>query len=143
MSPDDPRDALRTIADQLPALHAEVTGLRDEARESRRRIGWLTRACVILTILAIGAVSWTAYQQTVLNGKSAAIARLADQDAARTAEDARRARNLCADLIRTRAIFESVWAAVLSSRPDGAKLLARVKAAEPLADCPKAAAGGH
>ena len=150
MSPGDPLTALTEIAGQLPGLLDEVKGLRREASESRKKITWLIRACIAIGGAALIAVGWTWYQQTVLNDKSAAISRLAHQNAAlvrqnaaRQAADARHAHDLCVRLNRTRAQILPVWEKVLSERPDDARLLSRVKAAEPLGDCPKAPPAGR
>jgi hypothetical protein len=141
MSPDDPGGALRDIADQLPGLHGEVTALRGEVRGDRRKIRWLTAASVVLALATLGAVSWTAYQQTVINSKSAAIARLAGQNRDIAAAQARRDRDLCVRLVRSRAELFPVWKHLLSERPGDAAWLPRVAAAEPLVACPKAPPG--
>lgn len=138
MSPDDPRGVLRDIADQLPDLLGEVKGLREEVQKDRRMIGWLRAACAVLGVAVLVAVSWTAYQQAVIDSKSMAIAALADQNAGRAAEQARNAHDLCVKLNRSRNEFLPVWVKVLSGRPDGRGLLARIEAAIPLGVCPKA-----
>ena len=97
--------------------------------------------CAVIAVAALAAIGWTAYQQTVLNGKSAAIAVLEDQNADRTARDARNAHDLCVKLTHSRAVILGVWKHVLSERPGDAAWLPRIEAAEPLGRCPKAPAG--
>ena len=144
MRPDDPGAALRDIADHLPGMRAEVTGLHEAVRKSRL---WIAVAVVIAVI----AVGWTARQQVVLgrqqavinhqqatiDAKSAAIDALVHQNAADAARDARNAHDLCVKLTSSRTTIVGVWKRVLSGRPGGAALRARVEAAEPLGACPK------
>lgn len=137
MAVDDPLAALNAIPGELRDTRLVMGNLQEEVRRSREKIRRLIAASVILAFATCGAVSWTAYQQTVLDSKSAAIAVLAAQNAARATEQARNAHNLCEKLNRTRSEILPVWAEVLSSRPDGQGLLERIEAAIPLGKCPK------
>jgi uncharacterized protein HemX len=150
MSPADPIAALQAIPAELRDTREVMKNLHTEVQQSRRKTTWLVRACIVIAAVALGAVGWTAYQQTILDDKSAAIARLANQNAAltrqnaaRQAADARHAHDLCVKLNRTRAEILTVWVRVLSGRPDGAMLLHTVKEAEPLGKCPEASPAGR
>lgn len=136
MSPDDPHAALRDIADHLPDLKDEVKGLRDEVQGSRRKIRWLVAGCALIALVALGAVSWTAYQQTVITA-------LVDQNHDTTLANARNAHDLCVKLSHSRKVIVGVWRQV-QFRPgaDSGALLAQVLAAEPLGHCPKAPPAG-
>jgi hypothetical protein len=143
MRPDDRLAALNASLGELSDTRTAVENLHREVQESRRTIDWLVRVCIILAVIACGAVSWTAYQQTVLDGKSAAIDTLVDQNRDNATRDAQNSYDLCVRLNRSRAVIEGVWAKVLAGRPDGAALLARVEAAEPLGRCPKVPPAGR
>lgn len=138
MAVDDPLAALNAIPGELRDTRRVMGNLQEEVRRSREKIRWLIAACAVLACAAFGVVAWTAYQQSVLDSKSAVIARLADQNADRGATEASNAYRLCVKLNRTRNEILPVWKKVLSSRPDGRVLLARIEAAIPLGDCPKA-----
>ena len=137
MRPDDPLAALRAIPQELSDTRTALENLQEEVQEDRRTIWWLRWACAVIAVAALVAIGWTAYQQTVLDAKSAVIDRLAYQNAAAAARDARNAHDLCLRLNRSRAVIVGVWEKVLSERPDDAKLIPRVQAAEPLGRCPK------
>ena len=119
----DPGRALMDIAGQLPRFREEVKDLRDELekeRHERRNVTAVLAVVVAVLALALGVVTYAVAQH-----------------------DARADRNLCLRLTRSRAELFPVWEKVLSGRPDGAALLARVKAAEPLGKCPGSSAAGH
>lgn len=131
MNADDPLAVLNAIPGELRDTRLAMRNLQEEVRASRRRIGWLRRAFAVIAVAALASVGWTAYQQ-------AAIARLADQNAARGAAEARNAHDLCVKLNRSRAVIAGVWAEV-QFRPGAnpSALLAKVEAAEPLGRCPR------
>lgn len=138
MGLDDPFAALNAIPRALADTRTAVEDLREEVQRDRRMIGWLRVACTVIAVAALATIGWTAYQQTVIDGKSAAIAALAGRNRDAALTEARNAHDLCVKLNRSRTVLAGVWAKVLSGRPDGAVLLAEVKAAEPLGRCPKA-----
>lgn len=142
MAVDDPLAALNAIPGELRDTRLVLGKLQEEVQKDRRMIGWLRAACTALGVAVLVAVSWTAYQQAVIDSKSAAIAALVDQNAGRAAEQARNAHDLCAKLNRSRAVISGVWAQV-QFRPgaDPSALLAKVLAVESLGKCPKAPAG--
>ena len=134
--------------DPLSALNASLGGTRtvaekllSEVTKSRRLIRWLTAAVAVIAVAALGAIGSIAYQQTVIHGQQAALARLADQNADRVRADTRDAHDLCVKLTHSRAVILGVWKHVLSERPGDAAWLPRIEAVEPLGACPKAPAG--